>query len=298
LLLWIIIALLTAAAVMAVLAPLGRAAIRSGHADQSRKVYVDQLKELEDDLAEGRISAGEAEGARSEIARRLIAADKGAAETSRPEGSIIARRATALVALIGIPLLSLGVYLSLGAPHLPGQSLAARLNAPTAPGDIETLLARVEDHLAREPEDGAGWDVIAPVYLRLGRAADAQAAYRNAIRILGSNAARQSGLGEAIFAAEGGIVTADARAAFVTANQADPAAPGPRFFLALAEEQSGNPQEAAKRWRALLAEAGTAGAVASGGGTGLGARRSGKCAAGGHGGERCGGTGGDDRRGW
>ena len=54
---------------------------------------------------------------------------------------------------------------------------------------------------------------------------------------------------------QGGIVTADARAAFEAANRAEPAAPGPRFFLALAEEQGGNPQEAAKRWRALLAEA-------------------------------------------
>ena len=40
--------------------------------------------------------------------------------------------------------------------------------------------------------------MIAPVYLRLGRAADAAQAYRNAIRLLGATAHAQSGLGEAI----------------------------------------------------------------------------------------------------
>ena len=254
-LLWILIALLTAAAIMAVLAPLGRAPPRSGRDDSARRVYLDQLKELDRDLAEGRISAEEAEASRTEIGRRLIATGGGGGERGLPEGSIKARRATALVALIGLPVLSLGTYLSLGAPQLPGQSLAARLSAPVAPGDIEGLVMRVERHLARQPEDGAGWDVIAPVYLRMGRAADAQAAYRNAIRLLGSSGARQNGLGEAIVTLQGGIVTADARAAFEAANRAEPAAPGPQFFLALAEDQGGNPQEAAKRWRALLSEA-------------------------------------------
>jgi cytochrome c-type biogenesis protein CcmH len=255
-LLWISIAILTAAAIMAVLLPLGRPARESDPDEQARRVYRDQLKELERDKAEGRISADEAEAARTEIARRLLAVGEATSEAGPPVGgSLTARRAAALVGLIGIPAVSLGLYLSLGAPALPGQPLAARLAEPAAVGDVEALIARVEDHLAREPEDGRGWDVVAPVYLQLGRADDAAQAYRNAIRLLGSTAERQTGLGEAILAAEGGVVTADAREAFEAANALDPDAPAPRFYLALAAEQEGDLEGAAEWLRALLADA-------------------------------------------
>jgi cytochrome c-type biogenesis protein CcmH len=220
------------------------------------------LGELERDKADGRISPAEAETARAEIARRLIAVDTEAREDGGGAGGVGAdmprqtpRRAVALVALLGIPFLSLGLYLVLGAPGLQGEPLAARLSAPVAPDDIELLVAKVEDHLAKNPEDGRGWDVIAPVYLRLGRAADAVQAYRAAIRLLGSTAQRQSDLGEAIFALQGGIITEEARTAFEAAKALDPSAPGPRFYLAVAAEQGGKPQEAAAMFRALLADA-------------------------------------------
>ncbi len=253
-LLWVLIAFLTAAAILAVLLPLARRPHGDESAVHAARVYRDQLNELERDKAEGRISESEAEAARAEIARRLIAADAEAEKTAPRGGSRMARRAIALVALIGIPALSLSLYLTLGSPTLPGLPLAARLETPDTPQDIDTLIAKVEEHLAAAPEDGRGWDVVAPVYMRLGRAADAAQAYRNAIRILGSDAARQNGLGEALFAAEGGIVTADARAAFEAARDLDPKAPGPRHYLALAAEQEGKTEEAAREWRALLAE--------------------------------------------
>ena len=256
-LLWILIALLTAAAILAVLVPLGRAPAAGDRAEHAARVYRDQLSELERDKAEGRISASEAEAARAEIARRLIAADgEVRASASMPgAGGAKMRRATAVAALVGIPLLSLALYLGLGAPSLPGAPLAARLSEPAGADDFEMMIRKVEEHLALKPEDGRGWEVIAPVYLRLGRLGEAEQAYRNAIRLLGSTAPRQIGLGEAIFASQGGIVTADARGAFEEANRLDPAAPIARFFLGLAAEQEGKKQEAADAWKALLADA-------------------------------------------
>lgn len=251
---WILIAVLTAAAIMAVLLPLGRPATAADAKGHARRVYLDQLGELERDKAQGRIGDDEAEAARAEIARRLIAADRGASEiASGGGGHQPARRATALLALVGIPVLSMAFYLGLGSPNLPGAPLAARLQMP---GDdsIEMLIARVEERLAAHPEDGRGWDVIAPVYLRLDRPDDSRRAFQHAIRLLGSTAVRQSGLGEAILSAEGGIVTADARTAFEAASELDPAAIGPRFFLGLAAEQEGNLAKAADAWGTLLAE--------------------------------------------
>jgi cytochrome c-type biogenesis protein CcmH len=254
LLLWILIFCLTAAAIMAVLVPLSRPQPQSDAAAHARAVYLDQLRELERDLAQGSISAADAEAARGEIARRVLA-EAPDPESAPAAGSPFARRATALVALCGIPAVAVGLYVALGSPHLPGQPLAARLATPPAADDVEALIARVEDHLAKSPEDARGWDVIAPIYLRLGRMADAETAFRNAIRLNGSNAARQTGFGEALVASAGGIVTAEAQQAFAAANEAEPRAPAPRFYLALAAEQEGKSAEAEAMFRQLLAEA-------------------------------------------
>lgn len=259
-LLWVFIALLTAAAIMAVLLPLGRAPAFADAAGHARRVYRDQLRELERDREEGLIRPEEAEAARAEIGRRLLAADTvdgGSAglQAGPEQGNAQARRATALAALIGIPVLAMSLYLSLGAPQLPGAPLAGRLQQPSAGSDIETLIAQVEGRLATHPEDGRGWDVIAPVYLRLGRARDAIRAYENAIRLVGSTAMRQTGLGEAILMAEEGVVTEDARRAFEAAAALDPQAVAPRFYIGLAAEQEGDEAAAAETWRALLADA-------------------------------------------
>jgi hypothetical protein len=65
-----------------------------------------------------------------------------------------------------------------------------------------------------EPDDGRGWEVIAPIYQRLGRFKEAVAARRNALGLLGETSQRQSDLGEALLAAANGTVTAEAKTAF------------------------------------------------------------------------------------
>jgi cytochrome c-type biogenesis protein CcmH len=255
-LLWVVIALLTGAAVLVVVAPLAHAQAGGGEASEAN-IYRNQLEELAKDAELGRIGAGEAEAARAEIARRLFAAANDARAAPTMAGSLQARRVTAAAAIVALPLVSLGLYGAVGNPGLAGQPLAARLEAAPAHADMAALVAKVEAHLAESPQDGRGWDVIAPVYLSLGRANDAARAYRNAIRLLGATAGRQNGLGEALFMAAGGIVTAEARDAFAAASALEPAAPGPRFFLGLAAEQEGRPAEAAAIWRALLAAAGS-----------------------------------------
>lgn len=257
-LLWILIAFLTAAAILAVLTPLGRPPRMTGAAAHATQVYREQLAELDRDRCEGRIGMEEADAARAELGRRLIALNNEVAEdvgSAQPVGSTVLRRAVALVALCGIPAGALGLYLALGAPALPGAPLAARLESPPTPNDVDLMVAKVEEHLASNPEDGRGWDVIAPVYLRLGRAPESISAYRNAIRILGSTAAREEGLGQAILEREGGVVTAEAKAAFETAVKVDPKAPVSRFFLALAAEQSGETDDAKRGFEALRSEA-------------------------------------------
>jgi cytochrome c-type biogenesis protein CcmH len=252
--LWFVFALMTAAAIFAVLWPLARRhdRFRSG---SDLAVYRDQLEEIERDRAGGRIGEAEAEAARTEVARRLLAAadaESLAGNIAPAESMTWRRRAVALTALIVLPLGAAAVYLALGAPSLPDQPLAAR----TAPEQsIEKLVAQIETHLAAHPQDGRGWEVVAPVYLRLGRAADAVKARRNALSINGETADRQADLGEALVAAANGVVSAEAKGAFERAAVLDPGQIKARYFLGMAAEQDGRRDEAAEIWRALLAGA-------------------------------------------
>jgi cytochrome c-type biogenesis protein CcmH len=253
---WLVLALMTAAAILAVLWPLSRARmVVSG--DGGVAVYRDQLTEIERDRAAGRIGEAEAEAARIEVSRRLLAA----AETNpadageAPAGARWRRRATAVAALAALPLGTLGLYLWLGSPGVPGEPLAARLQAPPEQRTLATLIGQVEQHLARNPEDGRGWEVLAPVYMRLGRFDEAVKARRNALRLLGTSAAREADLGEALVAQANGIVTAEAKGSFDRAVALDARDARARFFVGLAAEQDGRPAEAATMWRQLLADA-------------------------------------------
>lgn len=250
--LWFVMALMTAAAIFAVLWPLSRRAPLSGGSDAA--VYRDQLDEIGRDRAAGLIGDREAEAARLEVSRRLLAAaDVNAPASKEPAG--LRRRAVALVALLLLPLGAAGLYLALGSPDLPGQPQAGRRDAPPEQRSIADLVGRVEAHLEGNPEDGRGWEVIGPVYMRLGRYDDAVKARRNALRLLGPTAIREADLGEALTGAANGIVTAEAKEAFDRAMALDPEDFRSRYFTGLAAEQDGRPNDAAGIWKQLLAGA-------------------------------------------
>src|SRR3954466_8442976 len=143
--LWFVFALMTALAVFAVLWPLGRAprALREG---SESAVYKDQLAEIKRDVAAGLIGTGEAEAARVEIGRRLLAAD--ASERAAPATSNVRlHRAVAVIAFLALPLVAAAVYLPLGSPSLPDFPHSERAQAPPASQPLDNLVAQVEAHL-------------------------------------------------------------------------------------------------------------------------------------------------------
>lgn len=251
--LWFVFALMTAAAIFVVLWPLGRGP-RTTPSGSDVVVYRDQLQEIDRDRAAGLIGEIEAEAARVEVSRRLLAADA-RRPAEAPSQSVWRRRVAALAALILLPFGAVGLYLALGSPNLPGEPASARVNTPQGSQSITVLVSQIEAHLERNPNDGRGWEVVAPVYMRLGRFDDAVKARRKALAINGDLAERQSGLGEALVGVANGVVTADAKAAFERATAQDPQSVTGRFFLGLAAEQDGKRDEAASIWRKMLADA-------------------------------------------
>ena len=265
---WLVMGVMTATALFAVIGPLlRRPSLTAG--DHDLAVYRDQLAEIDRDLAQGTVAPADAEAARIEISRRLLAAaDRAENTVALSPGSVPAAdhgwwRKAAATALLALPVGAVALYLALGSPGLPGQPLAERLArareaeaaAKADASALNGMVARVEAYLAQHPDDGRGWEVLAPIYLRFQRYDDAVKARRNAARLLGASGERVAAVGEAMTAAAGGIVTPDAKAEFTRALTIEPANDTAALYLGLAAKQAGQNDEARRIWEGMIARA-------------------------------------------
>jgi cytochrome c-type biogenesis protein CcmH len=238
-LIWVIFAALTALVLYVLLRPLMAGSAAEGtRAAFDATVYRDQLEEVERDRERGLIGDADAEAARLEIARRLLAADA----EERGGANAAAKHPERLVAL-GL------------AAMLPDQPLVARLEDPSHSQDLQVLVAKVEARLREHPEEGEGWEVIAPVYMSWQRYAAAAEAFRQTIRLLGESPKRLAGYGQALVLANDGVVTEDAHKALERALVLDPKLIEPRILLTIAKEQDHQFAAAAEGWRGMLANA-------------------------------------------
>ncbi len=249
---WIVFALMTAAVIAVLVLPVVRARPQAPDLDRNafdRAVFRDQLAELERDVERGTIGAAEADAARNEISRRLIAA------SAMPAKSHPARTPfLALLAALIIPAVALPLYLRAGSPLLPDVPLATRLEKAAETGDYEALIVKVEQHLALNPDDVEGWKVLAPAYRRGMRWADTAEAMRNVVRLSAPDAGILADYGEAMVMANQGLVSAEAHDVFAKALALDAKLPKARFFDALALKQEGKAAEAKAAFDAFLAE--------------------------------------------
>lgn len=259
--LWMVFAVLTAVTILTITAPLlkglsSREQETPEEADASdEEVYRSQLREIEAERAQGLLAEAEYAAARVEVSRRLLhaAQERAAAPAKRGTmGAFSFGKAAAYAVVAAFPAASVALYLHYGAPDLPGQPLQARLSGPLETQSVEALVFQVEERLRQHPEDGVGWSVAAPVYLKLGRYEDAAEAFGQAIRLQGETAGRLLGRGEALTLAGQGAVSQEARAAFARALDLDPDQHVAALWLALGHEQDGRWDKAADAYRALL----------------------------------------------
>lgn len=251
---WFVFAVLTVAAAMSVLLPLARARSAAGMTRSETDIafYESETVNIARDLERGIVDEREAEAARAEAARRLLATAEAPEISGRSRG---ARRAAAVLAIAAIAFAGVGLYAVIGAPGYQDQPLLARRNAPPEQMDLMAALATIESHLARNPDDGRGHEVIAPVYMRMGRFADAAKAWGEAIRLMGATPERITLMGESLIFASDGKVTPEATKVLERALSIDPAFPQARFYLGLGAEQAGDKEKAKDIWSSLLADA-------------------------------------------
>lgn len=172
-----------------------------GGPDLERALYRTRVEAIEHDLVLGRISQAEATAAKAEEGRRLISRFdivglQAVSENDNQSQAAQTHRFLAIALFVFIPAFSLLAYSYLGSPYLPDQTLAGRkpdgrknAGAPSRAGanlenlDISELIGRAEAHLASNPDDARGWQLIAPIYMRLERFDDAVRAFTHLKRL-------------------------------------------------------------------------------------------------------------------
>ena len=273
------------ALIVAVLIGLGLRAPKRGATEPAAaydlRVYRDQLRDVEKDLARGVVAEADAERVRAEISRRILAAD--AAMSSEQVAADAAKGApTLMAALIAAVLVggSLWLYMSLGAPgygdlaladriemaqeareNRPGQqqaedSLPAYTVPPQASPDYVALVKRLRETVASRPDDLQGNTLLAQNEANLGNYRAAARAYSQVIRIKGPEATVTdfTNYADTLILAAGGYVSPEAEAALNEALSRDGSDGTARYYLGLMMAQTGRPDTAFRIWDQLLRE--------------------------------------------
>jgi len=215
-------------------------------------VYRNQLAEIDQEIERGILSETQAEAARAEVHRRMLAAED--ADLKMPVKSMRTdnRRArfAAIVAIAAIlPVGATILYGVLGSPLLQGKPYEWRLK-----NDPDFVVAATADKLAellQNSPNAAGFRRLAAMYFSSRNYEQAAVADRRAIDLGAADAATWSELGEAVVMTNGGAVVPEALMAFNNALGLDARSERARFYIGLAESQIGNLKQAVAIWRDL-----------------------------------------------
>ena len=245
------------------------------------RVYRDQLREVDRDLARGVITPADAERLRTEVARRVLEADRALGDGNGPEDTAAPPLPTLVMAGLVAAVMLGGVwtYFRLGAPGYPDLPIAERLamsdqlyrtrppqaaaeaaaaaRAPApAPADptFTALMDKLRSALKDRPDDLEGHRLLARNESGLGNYAAAMAAQRQVIAILGNsvNADDHAMLAEIMILGAGGYVSPEAEAEIKRALQLDPLNGTASYYAGLMFAQVGRPDRTFALWAALL----------------------------------------------
>ena len=267
---WLICVVLTLGIAGILAAPM----LRPAHIDTENPdiaVYKAQLAEIARDLDRGVLPEAEAERARTEIARRLLAASKtiAAASQNRPTSPLLIGAIT--LALAG---LAFGVYQTLGAPgyddlplrariatsddmraNRPSQAALEAMNPPADPINVPQEFLDAMEQLRiiapLRPNDTEAWSRLAYYEADLRNYAAAARAQAHLLGIRGTDATidDMQRLVDLQVAATGGLVSPEAEITIRQILAADPQNIAARYYLGALYNLTDRPDRAYQLWR-------------------------------------------------
>ena len=223
-----------------------------------QKIYFDQLAEVEEDIKRETISSEEAESARAEVRRRLLASPKEEKSNIKDGIGVAFRRAALILTIVLIPTGAMSTYLQLGAPGLSDAPLASRgqeIKQAEQSQQIEDMVDKLAAKLEENQDDVKGWKMLGRSYRVLDRLEDSALAYSRAYALEPENTAMALEYAETLIFIEKGYVNPKARTIIEKALSSEPKNFKARFYLgmALAETTEELPK-AIKVWEELLAD--------------------------------------------
>lgn len=258
---WTLAVIVTGFVLLALLPPLlGRSGRASNRAESARTLYGNQLRQVDEDLAKQRISAAEADAARTEIGRRMLHADDDAQDGSglqQPKARSRRGRGWAAAVVLAAPIAAVGLYLNVGQPDLPDQPLSGRkdvADAAQAQANAEQLVSEMTAAVQLDRNDLRSWVMLARGLSMLERLDEAADAYTNALALAPDEADLRAAYGEILVRRADGQVTDQAVAAFQATLDQVPDDPRARYYMALRQFQEGDLRTALADWRALAAD--------------------------------------------
>lgn len=230
-------------------------------------VYRDQLSEIDRDIERGVLSAEQADAARTEVQRRILAADQ-RIKKQQPTDTIQQTSANKPVRAIAAGFIVLfiaggfGLYLDLGNPTMPDRPITSRTDeinavrmAQTADEDRQSVLNRavsdLSQRLLESPDDLRAWELLGASLMALGRPEEAQTAFLETVKRSGRDGDYLAMYAESLIRSNNGQINTTARGVLREAEKTDSTDPRIQFYLGLADAQEGNVGAAVDRWIVL-----------------------------------------------
>jgi len=255
--LWLAVVALLVLALLFMLLPL----LRRGPTDAvaapllGRRVYADQLAQIESDVQARTLSPQERAEAIDDLQRQAL--DEAGATTPPPR---VAPRpwmawGVAGALSIAVPAAALLLYLKVGNPAaVATQMLAAQRSVHDTEGvDMESMVSRLALRLQGQPNDVEGWIMLARSYEVLQRYDDAVVAYQKAMALAPNQPNLLADYADALASAREGDLSGPVQEAIDAALAIDPAHPKALALAGMAAYQRGDLAQARQHWTQVLA---------------------------------------------
>jgi len=255
---WFLAALLILVTLAVILWPLLRQP-RAGTIATQTALLREQLDALKSAHASGLIDDASFQSRQQALSATALALID--TPSSAPPPSTLPARATALILVLVIPLITLWLYEKIGTPHALAFAGINASAAPDAAGGASTSnapdLAKAADSLAAKmkdnPEDGQGWVLLARTYRAIERFPEASAAYAKALPLIDDDADVLAEAAEALgLSSSPRSLAGEPEALVDRALKVQPDNQNALFLKGLARAQANDPESAEGTWEKLL----------------------------------------------
>ena len=253
---WSIAAAMIALAMAFVVPPLLRKRAQTGVSQDALNLSVikQQLAELDADLANGTLDQSQYDAARKDLEIELlsdVSADDGAANSATEKSG----RSALAVAGIGIPLLTIALYQTIGNQEIIPLLARGDEHPASDPTQglppMEDLVAKLAARLEQEPDNVEGWIMLGRSYMAMGQAARALQSYETAYRMAPDNTALLLNYAEALAKMRGNRFAGRPAELIEKAVELEPTNPNGLWMMGLVHYERGAFSKAVESWQRL-----------------------------------------------